>query len=301
MKISFSLLLLFFFISYIGASQDKIITTQNDTINCKIKKITKKSIYFDLNTKNVKSSGEVPVSEVSHYIIEPKSSENQEVIQKEFVPYQHLRLALGGGFGYLFASSKEAEQELVDQGFSKKQSQSFFNGLRLGYLGNADLTYFISPNYGIGAKYKFFETSNSQEGFLDPQDGVNLIYGNLGEKIYVNFFGATFHSQQWIAKQQKLKLNSTYALGLATYRNEMDVVTNCLLLTGKSFGMDINVGIEYFISKNISLGIDLSGFYSSIHKFKVDDGTNSTTMKLDKDNYENISRIDLSFGIKIYR
>ena len=244
MKISFSLLLLFFFISYIGASQDKIITAQNDTINCKIKKITKKSIYFDLNTKNVKSSGEVPVSEVSHYIIEPKSSENQEVIQKEFVPYQHLRLALGGGFGYLFASSKEAEQELVDQGFTKKQSQSFFNGLRLGYLGNADLTYFISPNYGIGAKYKFFETSNSQEGFLDPQDGVNLIYGNLGEKIYVNFFGATFHSQQWIAKQQKLKLNSTYALGLATYRNEMDVVTNCLLLTGKSFGMDINLGIE---------------------------------------------------------
>ena len=301
MKISFLLLLLFLSISYAGVSQDKIITTQSDTIDCKIIKITKKVIYFDMITKNIKSSGKLPLSNVSRYTIESKVSENHETVQKKSVPYQRLRLGLGGGFGYVFASSKEAEQELVDMGFSKKQAQSYYNRLRLGQLGSADLTYFISPNYGMGAKYKFFETSNSQEGFLDPQEGNNLIYGNLSEKIYVNFFGVTFHTQQCFANQPKLRLTSTYALGLATYRNETDAIVRRFLLTGKSFAADINIGIEYFVRKNISLGMDLSGFYSSIHKLKVNDGTNSTTMELDKDNYENISRIDLSFGIKIYR
>lgn len=301
MKINYLLLLFFIFIRFVGFSQDKIVTIKNDTIDCKIKKIGRKAIYFDLNVKNVKSSGELPLSEVSRYIVDTDIPVRNEVIsEKQFID-QRYRLSLGGGAGYIFTSTKNAEQDLVSAGLTNDQAKSYYNNLRLGYIGTADFTYFIAPDYGIGLKYKFFETSNSLEAYLDPNDGYYLIYGNLAEKIYVNFFGATFYSQQWIAEQQRLKFNSTLAFGLAAYRDESDVITSSYLITGKCFAADANLGLEYFIGKNISIGVDLSAFYCSFRKLKVSDGTNVSTVKLDKDNYENISRIDLSFGIKIYR
>jgi hypothetical protein len=87
---------------------------------------------------------------------------------------------------------------------------------------------------------------------------------------------------------------------LATYRNEAEYLNGYFLLTGKSIGMDINLGLEYFITRHFSVGTDLSVFYSSIHKMKITDGTNTATIDLDKNNYENLMRLNISFGLRVY-
>ena len=179
-----------FFLGFIPAvfSQDKIITINNDTIDCKINKVSHSTIYFDLNTLGVKSSGEIPQNMVSGYIVANKTS--PEVQEKTNTGSgNRFRFGLSGGAGYLLGSTQNAEDQMVSQGFTFDQAESYYNDMKLGISANADLYLLIPVNYGVGIKYKFFFNSSSTEGFIDPQDGVHLYYTTYREKIYVNFAG----------------------------------------------------------------------------------------------------------------
>lgn len=296
------LLFIFMFLcfGFAGKAQDKIITIQGDTLDCKIKKLTKTTIYFDRFIQNVKMSGELPLSKVSSYAIEDKVATSPQTKKKHLDEHPRFRFGLGGGLGYLYVSSKKSEEELVNSGFTKAEAHSYYKGLKLGCLGSADLTYLFSPYWGLGLKYKFFNTSSSQKGFIDPHDMYNIYYGKVSENIYVNFMGISYYAQTWIGTLRKFKFNSSVSMGMATYRNESSILNSNLLITGNSFATDTNIGVEYFVRKNISFGVDLSGFFSTLKKCNITDGTNSTTTNLDADQYENVSRLDLSIGAKIY-
>jgi len=290
-----------FFFGLIPAvySQDKIITINNDTIDCKINKVSRNTIYFDLNTLGVKSSGEMPLDMVSGYIVAKETSPEVQA-KTNTISGHRFRFGLSGGAGYLLGSTQNAEEQMVSQGFTFDQAESYYNDMKLGITASADIYLLIPPDYGAGIKYKFFYNSASTEGFIDPQDGVHLYYTTYRENIYVNFAGLSFFYQQFMGSQKSLVLNSSISLGLTTYRDEAEYLHGYYLLTGKNVGVDLGIGLEYFLTSRISLGADLSVFYSSMRKVKITDGTSSSTIELDKENYENLSRIDLSAGIRIY-
>jgi hypothetical protein len=282
-----------------GYSQDRIITKNNDTIDCKINRVSITIIFFDLTTKGVKSSGKIPRSSVTDYSFGEKTTP-EEQINTLTDSFKRFRFGINGGMGYLLGSTKEAEDLLVNIGLERDLAQSYYNDLKTGLYGSADLTFLFTPKYGAGIKYKIFETASSVEGFYMNGDGVSLFYGTYAEQIYVNYIAASFLYQEWIGSKNSFKLNSGYSLGLATYRDEAEIFTGNFLGTGKNIGFDINLGIEYFITHNFSVGTDLSVFYSSIHKMKLMDGTNTTTLDLGKENYENLSRFDFSIGARLY-
>lgn len=291
--------ILLFGLLSVGYSQDKIITLNYDTIDCKINKILHNTIYFEITTIGIKSYGKLPIKSVLNYTISVKAAQEelQGVITDRF---ERLRFGMNGGPGYLLASSKDAEDYMVSLGLTSAQARSYYKDLKLGLYADADLTFLITPNYGAGIKYKFFDASSSLEGFFDPQDGVHLIYTTYKEQIYVNFFGASFLYQQSMGNQNLFRLNSAFSFGLATYRNEAEYLNGFYLLKGKNFGTGTSIGLEYFITSYFSVGADLSAFYSSIRKIKITDGTNTSTVDLEKENYENLTRLDLSFGIRFY-
>src|SRR4030042_2045925 len=111
---------------------------------------------------------------------------------------------------------------MISQGLTTEEAKSYYKDLKSGINANADLTFLITPNYGAGIKYRFFDTSNSVEGFFDPQDGVHLIYTTYSEQIYVNYLGGMFLYQQLMGNRVSFKLNSACSFGLATYRNEAE-------------------------------------------------------------------------------
>jgi hypothetical protein len=282
-----------------GYSQDRIITLNYDTIDCRIKKIWNNTIFFDVTTKGVKSSGKLPLKSVLNYAnsgeLTPKK---QKVVNTD--PFERLHLGLKGGPSYLLASSRNAENYMVTLGLTSDKAQSYYRDLKSGLSGTADIICLINPYYGAGIKYKFFDTSASLEGFFDAQDGIHLIYTTYKEQIYVNYIGATFYYQQFIGGEESFKFYSAFSLGLALYRNEAEYLNGYFLLKGKNFGTGTSLGVEYFIASCFSVGAELSAFYSSIRKIKITDGTNNTTVDLGKGNYENLSRLDLSFGIRLY-
>lgn len=299
MKHSILIAILFFGLLSSGYSQDKIITVNNDTIDCKITKISRNIIYFDLITRGVKTTGSLPLSSVLNYTISAAETPEKQKASGIY-SFERIRLGFSGGAGYLTASSEKAEESLTSQGLSADQAKSYYRNMKTGWDANADLTFLITPYLGTGFKYKFFYTAGSLEGFFDPQDGVNLIYSTYGERIYVNYYGAMFYYQQFIGANESFRFTSAYSFGLTTYRNEAEYLNRYYLLTGRNYGIDGSIGLEYLITDRLSAGADLSFFYSSIRKMDMTDGTNSQTIDLDKDNYENLSRLEFSIGIKFY-
>ena len=283
-------------------SQDKIITLNYDTIDCRISKISNNTIFFEVYTKGVRSTGKISLPSVLNYTISSKPVGNKK--EKRTIitdPFQRLRLGFNGGIDYLFASSKEAEAYMSDNlGITSSEAKSYYRDLKLGYHTNGSLTYLITPEYGAGIKYSFFSTSAGIESFVDPQDGVHLIYASYNEQIYVNYVGAVFYAQQAFGNNNKFLLNSACSFGLATYRNEAAYLKEYYLITGRNIGTDVSIGFEYFINRKISVGADLSVLFSSIRKMEITDGINSNTIDLDKENYENLSRIGFSAGIRFY-
>jgi len=292
---------LFSFLSS-GYSQDKIITLNYDTIDCRINKISNNTIFFEVFTKGVRSTGKIPLGSVLNYTISTRTAENKKERKAVITdPFQRIRLGIMGGADYLLASSKDAEAYMTDNlGITSSQAKSYYRDLKLGLHASGSLTYLITPEYGAGIKYSFFDTSAGIETFVDPQDGVHLIYASYNEKIYVNYIGAVFYAQQTFGSNKKFNLNSSCSFGLATYRNEAEYLKEYYLIRGNNFGTDVSIGFEYFINRYVSIGADLSALFSSIRKVEITDGINSNTIDLDKENYENLSRIEFSAGIRFY-
>ena len=280
-------------------SQDKIITLNNDTIECKITRISRNTIYFNLFTSGIRTAGSLPLSSVRNYSISATVITDEKKIP-DIISTDRLRLGISGGAGYLTSSSEKAEEALTGQGIEPGKAASYYKNLRTGWSANADLTYMITPELGTGIKYRFFYTSGSLDGFFDPQDGIHLIYGTYGETIFVNYFGALFSYQQYIGSNDAFRLYSAFSLGMATYRNEAEYINTYYLMTGRNLGTEGTAGLEYFITDHISLGADLCAFYSTLKKIRMTDGINTSNIDLDKENYENLTRIDFSVGIRFY-
>lgn len=295
-----ALTLFFFCLAFTAYSQDKIITITNDTVNCKITRISRNTIYFDILTGSVRTAGSLPLSKVINYTVSAGVVTPDKPKYSSTNTFERIKLGINGGVGYMLASSEKAEEALTGQGFDAVKAKSYYRDLKTGWTANADLTFMITPDIGTGFKYKFFYTDGNTEGYIDPQDGVHLLYINYGERIFVNYYAPQVYYQTYLNAAETYRMTTTYSFGLTTYRNEAEYLSDYLLLTGKNFGTDASINLEYYITDNLSLGAELSAFYSMLRKVKITDGSNSQTIDLDKEDYENLSRLELSIGIRFY-
>lgn len=282
------------------SGQDRIITRNNDTIDCRINKVTRSDIYFDITTRGVRTTGSMPLSEVISYSVTPASGEAPFYRNESNGSAGRLRIGLNGGMGYIISSADEAVESMVNMGVARETARSYYRDLKTGWYGSAEATWMFHQRYGAGFKYKFFNTDSGFESYFDPGDGYNLFYSSYRENIFVNYAGMSFFYIEPIGKSGKFSLYSAYSLGMAFYRNELEVFYGNLLITGNALGLDGSIGLEYRITPVISTGAELSLFTSTIRKIKITDGETSETVELEEENYENLSRAEGSIGIRFY-
>lgn len=288
----------FFILSivFLGHAQDKIITVENDTILCKVIRNNNHFISFMMNQQGIQTQGKLDRLKLKQIIIS-----TQEPYSKATIPvFNRWRVGLSGGLGYLVADIKAGKTAAMTLGLTQDQADEYYNQLTLGWQAGANIHYLLQPDFGVGINYRFFNSNADLWVTMDPHDGVNLYYGKMVESMYVNYVGASVFALQPLTANKKLLINSAISAGLTMYRDEASMLESKYLLTGKAFGLTFDLGLEYFIVKNISVGADLNLFASKIRKMTLGDGNTSTTMKLSKENYENISSLDLSAGLKIY-
>lgn len=209
------------------------------------------------------------------------------------------KISLDAGLGYRLASIKNSKQTLINQGFSPNEVDNYFKEIKWGPKASAQVHYLFNPSYGLGVDYQFHHSSGSIVGTIDPADGITLFYGKTEDNVYTNYTGLSLYYNEWIL-QNKLKYYGQTSIGLCFFRQETISFYTPLLITGKSLGTNLELGLEYFIHEHLALGAQLNFFQSTISKINVDNGSSKDEIKLEKDQYEGLSRLDASVGVKFY-
>lgn len=216
----------------------------------------------------------------------------------EMIPHSRFVISVDGGLGYLIASAKVAKDQMKSYGISDQDADQYYRKLKLGEQAGASAYYFVNPSYGLGLDYNLFTTSSSVMGYLDPGDGWTKYYGPFSEKIYTSFVGTSVFQNQKLS--DKWNLYGKFSLGMAFYRNEARIIVAPALITGSAFAIRGEYGIAYSLTRNISVNAGISYLLSSLRKIHLDDGTNSSEVKLEGDSKENLSRFNLSTGLQFH-
>jgi len=313
---SFLLLsLLFVLYGNNAQAQDRIVLTTGDTIMCTITKVKKNYLCYSQDYNGVSAAGKISrdkIAEWSYHMnpentttsfvpeMKPKAAEQPEV-EKKTLPTDgsRFRLAVNGGMGSLLGDTKTVEETLVTQGVSAGDAKKYYKGLKTGIQGKASAYYHTFGEYSFGLVYKGFYSSTE---IMTPlqMDELNMYYGKLGERYFVNFAGASFFGAERYGKNKQIGLNSAFSMGPAFYRDEVEMYNQEILIQGTTLGLDISLGLEYFIKPNISLNFETSVFSAKVKKMTVTTPDSSQDIELDKDNWENLGRIDVAVGLVYY-
>jgi hypothetical protein len=291
------LLILCLGFSFSVSAQDRIITVSNDTIDCKINRVSPTVIHFTQFNGEVKTKSSIRRNDVKAWqISEPEGRQNKStgrVYQTE-----KWRIALNGGGGYRIASTKETRQNLENQGIPSSEIDAYLKQLKTGVKAAGQVHYMVWENYGLGIDYLLHYSSGSLHGTLDPGDTYTLIYGKFSDDIYTSYVGLSLYFQQWI--KPKFKIYGQVSSGLTLFREESVIIYSPLLITGKAYGGNTEIGLEYFLGKNISVAMNAGFFQSTVSKIKVNNGIKTEEIKLEKEQTEGLSRLDLGAGLRFY-
>lgn len=275
------------FLSFRLFSQDLIITNEQDSLNCKITKIKQDFIYFTFKHKDEVRNTFLPANDIIFYEKDyyPSSElEGEIIIQQD---YPKVRFAVQGGWSFLTAKlSDNIPNEL----------QSYTKELRSGTHFGVDISGFTSESFGLGLKYSYFGTKNQMNDVTIEYDDGSSETGIMKDDISINFFGPSVCSRM-LSNDNKNAFITGIALGYLGYKNKFTLIDD-YTLTGGTVGLVFDLGGDFSIAPNLSLGLNVSMTVGTLSRISISNGHESQTIELDEENKENLSRIDISIGLR---
>jgi len=268
-------------------AQDLIVTQEGDSLNCKITKVKTDYIYFTFKHNEEIKNSLLPMGKVVYYQTDYYSVAE---VPSDKIPktFPRFRAAIGGGWNYIIVPVSEN----VPADFKHYAKQ-----LKSGFQYDVNLSYYFSKQTGIGLKYNAAHSSNEIDNvFVEYPDG-HIGYGKMSDNIRVNFIGPFFSSRLFTAKTDNCLLMDA-GLGYVGYRNKCVLVSQNLTLTGFTIGLYANIGYDIAVSQNWAIGFQFSLITGVLSQIKITDGINTETKALEKNEYEGLSRITLSIGLR---
>ena len=173
--------------------------------------------------------------------------------------------------------------------------QDYFNKLRSGWHYGFETEYFFNDYVGVGAKYTSFNTKQEVDSIV-VEFFSTIFYLDLSSEMKINSVSPMVYGKLPLLKN---KLSLTGGLGPAWlfYRNIGKAVGDSVMIKGSSPGIETSLRISYEVLPNLNIGMQGSYIHAFLKEFTQDDGTTQQVIKLEDENFQNISRIDLSFGI----
>lgn len=302
----FIVLFLVTILTFDGLSQDWVVLNSGDTVKCTITKVSEKYLYYSQNFNGVSAKGKILKSNINEWSYKFQNTEQEQpvapptpaLIEKPKITERFRASAQIGAAG-LLGNTDEAERSLISQGASKEEAESYYNDLITGYQGKATLYYRILGDIWLGASYKGFYTSANMLTSMKIDD-TNYYYGTVEENYFVNFAGASMFSSIRFGKNKLFGVHSEFSIGPAFYRDEAELLNQQILIQGTALATDLSLGLEYFINPHWSVSVGSSLFQGTIKNVKVNTASSTQEVSLEKENYENLTRLDVSAGIVFY-
>ena len=278
MKNVFTLLfiLVTFVISHVKA-QDLIVTSEGDSLNCRITKQNAQFVHFTFAKGGLAKNTLLPANKVAtvqkgFYGSSQLPAGMSSVSGKDYSKWQY-----GVRAGYAYRTAKVSDQ-------ISSQYQDYMKKLKSGFVLGGDIHYFVSEPLGFGLKYSFNKHKN-EEG-IDVKDDISMHYiaaSMLNRYVLVNPRNTFL-----------LGIN----LGYQSYKDKTIVIGNHVDVTGSTAGFGLDAGFAHQLSAGSAIHFGLAYNMATLYKIKVGQGSIKQTVKLEKGQYEGLSRLELTIGMK---
>ena len=246
----FILSLSILFVSLAINAQDMIVTKQQDTIFCKIYKIYETKIIYEEKDGKEIIGKMINIEGVKFYKKKAKAGYN----------LSNVRVGFNGGGMSSLANSTYQINNLIWQGVPKKDASRFVNDMFFITNFGAGINYFSKQTVGIGLKYHFMFSHAKADFIMSSYNGIahSVL---IDDRSYFNYIAPSIAFQKWLGEKQKTRFTAEIALGYVNYREEtrqkeMQIPRNSLV-TGDFCGGNFEIGLEYYLKKNLSIGANL--------------------------------------------
>ncbi len=270
-------------------AQDLIVTTQGDSLNCRVTRLAADFVYFTFLHENEVRKTILPKKQVRSLkmnffpVPEIPAGEIRKPDDR-----RKLRAGLHGGWSRLIAPvNTNVSHEL----------QGHIKGFRSGYHLGADFTFFPAESFGIGVKYSLFRTGHESDNLYvtSPKTGQTGT-GKIKDDITLHYIGPSL-CLQTSSVRQKVNVIAEISMGYLSYTNKA-VVIDPFTLSGGTLSGSLALGADFRIREGLAAGFYISYTSGLFGQIRYDDGLYRRTIVLAKDNPENLTRIDLSLGIR---
>lgn len=320
------LLIFLFFVAWTAAkAQDKIITTRQDTIECRIVSINADRITYEQKASDNQWVGKsIPTAEVSHYLRTGKPDKQNRLVRekvKRELPEHRGLFSLQGGMGHLFTDHSQLKDFLRASGNSATMTNDYLRKLENGVYLNVNLHVLVSSFVGIGVGYNFFHTAAKGEFLAMDYSPTSIpIYTRLGldEKTTIQFAGPSVLFQQFADRKKKVRISQTLTPGIAVYRNESRDLQlqpyrqdgpgypsngpqyyNRIntLVTSNSYAAKGSLAVEYAFTPQLSAGLAGNFMWADLHNVTMKSYQEELNhVELEKP--INISHLDYGFIVR---
>ncbi len=173
--------------------------------------------------------------------------------------------------------------------------RDYLNKLRSGWHYGLETEYFFNDYFGVGATYTSFNTKQQVDSIVF-EFFSRIFYINLSSTMKINSVSPMIYGRLPLAGN-KLEVKAGIGPSWLFYRNIGKALADSALFKGSSPGLSTSLSLNYQLIPNLSIGIKGSYMEAFLKEFTKNDGITKEVIKLEKADYQNLSRIDFSFGI----
>jgi len=208
-----------------------------------------------------------------------------------------IKIGTSGNSGSLWVGAFAGPSLLVEKAPDTlfPELQDYFNNLRSGRHYGLETEYFFNKYIGIGAKYVNFKTKQEVDSLV-VKFFSTVLYIDLSNEMTIHTLTPMVYGRLPLLDD---KLSITAGIGPAwlLYRNIGKAVGDTAMFKGSSPGLSTSLRVTYEVIQNINISVQTNYIHAFLKEFTQDNGTNEEVIVLEEKDYQNISRVDFSFGI----
>ncbi|MBE9461088.1 outer membrane beta-barrel protein [Dyadobacter subterraneus] len=190
-------------------------------------------------------------------------------------PQSAWSFGLNGGYSYRLPNAGTRS----DTPYSK-----YLRGLKTGFSIGADGHKFFWPRVGLGLKYNFYKSKGEYDA-------------DFSDDISIQFVGPSFIYQSPF-ENGKTSVLAGFAMGYQSYKNSARAYGEDFTLRGSATGWAMSLGLEQKLSEHFALNLTGACYLGTSYKFRKQMAGHTETIKLTRENFEDLSRIEITLGLK---
>ena len=270
-------------------AQDLIVTTSGDSIDCQIISMTDDTVKLRMNVRGVEKRAVMPRSMVAFYSMDDEAEWINPVKEVHKPDLPKMRISVSGGFGNLIGKvPPQIPIEFIP----------YMEELKSGNHFAASIAFFESKRVGIGVKYSYFNTRNQLKGIYVIDTSGTTLFGDMEDNITIQYIGPAV-AIRGALKNNSAQFISNISIGIVSYLDHARVIDK-IKLSGSTLGFSGDLGLDFQLEGGFHLGIIAGVVFGVIQIMEVEQGGFTQTLRLDSENYNNVSRVDLGISLSYY-